>query len=39
MEQARMLKRQLSAAVEKEEFELAATLRDRLKVLESEQVN
>ena len=38
MEQARMLKRQLSAAVEKEEFELAASLRDRLKVLESEQV-
>jgi protein arginine kinase activator len=38
MEQARMLKRQLSAAVEKEEFELAATLRDRIKVLESEQV-
>ena len=38
MEQARMLKRQLSAAVEKEEFELAASLRDRLKVLESDQV-
>ena len=38
MEQARMLKRQLSAAVESEQFELAASLRDRLKVLESEQV-
>lgn len=37
-EQARLLKRQLNAAVEKEEFELAASLRDRLKVLESEQV-
>jgi protein arginine kinase activator len=38
MEQARMLKRQLSAAVDSEQFELAASLRDRLKVLESEQV-
>jgi protein arginine kinase activator len=38
MEQARMLKRQLSAAVESEQFELAASLRDRLKILESEQV-
>lgn len=37
-DQARQLKRQLDAAVEKEEFELAASLRDRLKVLESEQV-
>lgn len=37
-DQAVILKRQLIAAVEKEQFELAATLRDRLKVLESEQV-
>lgn len=37
-DRAGMLKRQLSAAVESEQFELAATLRDRLKMLESEQV-